>query len=645
MDRNELILQLRCYGNMDDVSGWTDEQMKKMLDGYQKKRQAVLYSKVCPYFTGVRKYDDFRQWIIGCSRRKGCDVTPLETRKWACECAQRCFFFKTETRDYWNTPLGCRFYSEAQKERKALKQTYICKCGKTFEKDTTADTTGYRLGGDFGAKHECFGCPFVVSLHGVPYEKIIGYECRASRKINYRTTADLPRTRDSFHVGRIHTLDLDFAREIWNYSRNLPGLDDSAKEMDKRGVCYGSDGRYCLSLYFSKTKAGVASLAAISDRFFEGKPERPDVTEEQEKQRVLEMIRKAKKSAKKPGAALTPSGDSAAAPRPIERITMEINFYKAQTAQNIIEIGKRLIEAKQQLPHGEWLPWLRDQIQFSEVSAQRFMRIAQEFSNTSTVTDLPYTKLLALLQVPEDDRDDFIQTTHLVKGEEKTVSEMSKRELEQAIKERDEARNAAAQARERESKADREAAAAREKSRQEYKNYMDALVKLEKTNESLQIARSQKQLDLQKITELEDTVKELESRPIEVAVQEPGEDIKKVLRAEGAADASLRYEKELAAAQRKLEEAKAQARQQAGLERDDTMISAGRFLDLLDSGYENFLMILNLSSADVIEQVVRKCVSKMREKIDELENKAALIRNGALMDQEFSLPPADGREG
>ena len=24
-------------------------------------------------------------------------------------------------------------------------QTYICKCGKTFEKSTTADTTGYVL--------------------------------------------------------------------------------------------------------------------------------------------------------------------------------------------------------------------------------------------------------------------------------------------------------------------------------------------------------------------------------------------------------------------------------------------------------------------------------------------------------------------
>ena len=42
-------------------------------------------------------------------------------------------------------------------------QTYICKCGKTFEKSTTADTTGYVLQ-DFSPQHECFGCPYIVTV-------------------------------------------------------------------------------------------------------------------------------------------------------------------------------------------------------------------------------------------------------------------------------------------------------------------------------------------------------------------------------------------------------------------------------------------------------------------------------------------------
>lgn len=64
--------------------------------------------------------------------------------------------------------------------------------------------------------------------------------------------------------------------------------------------------------------------------------------------------------------------------RPIETITAEIRILKARAGEDIIGIGQRLIEAKEQLPHGEWLPWLENEVQFSERSAQQFMRIAKE---------------------------------------------------------------------------------------------------------------------------------------------------------------------------------------------------------------------------------------------------------------------------
>lgn len=125
-------------------------------------------------------------------------------------------------------------------------------------------------------------------------------------------------------------------------------------------------------------------------------------------------------------------------PRDIQTITVEINTLKVVAGQSIIEIGERLIEAKAQLNHGEWLPWLSEQVQFSEASAQRFMRIAKEYGkpglNPSPVTDLGVSKALQLLALPDFLRDEFIEEKHEVNGVEKTVYEMTKKELDEAIK-------------------------------------------------------------------------------------------------------------------------------------------------------------------------------------------------------------------
>lgn len=117
--------------------------------------------------------------------------------------------------------------------------------------------------------------------------------------------------------------------------------------------------------------------------------------------------------------------------RPIEAITEEILFYKAQAGAAILEIGKRLNEAKAQLPHGEWLGWLQEKVDFSESTAQRFMRLAKEYENPSPVTDLGASKALVLLALPPLQRDEFL--------EENDAAGMSKREIEKAVKEKLEA--------------------------------------------------------------------------------------------------------------------------------------------------------------------------------------------------------------
>jgi hypothetical protein len=114
--------------------------------------------------------------------------------------------------------------------------------------------------------------------------------------------------------------------------------------------------------------------------------------------------------------------------RPLEVIESEINFYKSQTASGIIEIGKRLIEAKEQLQHGEWGRWLEEKVEFGERTAQRFMQVANEIQNTSALTDLPKSKVFALLDMPSDQREDFIKSN--------PVDDMTTRQLQEAIQEK-----------------------------------------------------------------------------------------------------------------------------------------------------------------------------------------------------------------
>lgn len=106
--------------------------------------------------------------------------------------------------------------------------------------------------------------------------------------------------------------------------------------------------------------------------------------------------------------------DAAFEERDIDVITEEINFYKQQAGMAILEIGKRLVEAKAQLSHGEWLPWLEKKVEFSERSAQQYIRLWKEYGKSATVADLGVRKALVLLALPENERDSFAGEAHVV---------------------------------------------------------------------------------------------------------------------------------------------------------------------------------------------------------------------------------------
>jgi myosin heavy subunit len=129
-------------------------------------------------------------------------------------------------------------------------------------------------------------------------------------------------------------------------------------------------------------------------------------------------------------------------------IAAEINMINYQTGRilltNAVEIGRRLKEAKDLLPHGEWGKWLEESVSFAQSTATRLMQLCEEYgpklqvsidedgsSNCASMHNLTYTQAVILLGLPAEEREEFIS--------DNDVGSMSTRELRQAIADRDQA--------------------------------------------------------------------------------------------------------------------------------------------------------------------------------------------------------------
>lgn len=219
--------------------------------------------------------------------------------------------------------------------------------------------------------------------------------------------------------------------------------------------------------------------------------------------------------------------------RDIETITGEILEAKRVGGEAILTVGRCLIEAKEALPHGKWLPWLNDKVGFSERSARRFMQLYRECTNRPALADLGAAKALTLLALPAEEREQFMAERHQVDGEEKAVVDMTSRELEKAIRERKEAQAAAER-----SAADARAA---EQARAKMEADMAALKQLYEAAQA--DAAAQKDKAGQSVREAEETAerlrRELEAlraTPVDVAVMAVDQEALDKARAEAAAE-------------------------------------------------------------------------------------------------------------
>lgn len=241
--------------------------------------------------------------------------------------------------------------------------------------------------------------------------------------------------------------------------------------------------------------------------------------------------------------------------RPIEVIEGEILFYKAQAGGAILEIGHRLIEAKKQLAHGQWLGWLEEKVQFSARTAQRFMKLAKGYRENDTLTHLGARKALVLLELEEAEREEFAAEMHEVNGAEKTVEDMTAEELEEAVRLRKEAEAEAEQLRDdlKVSEAKRSSAEVALNTAEREKKKLEDMAKAEqKKAKELLAAANKHEAEAKRLSGELDALKK---KPVEVAVREPSREEMETMaapmveaaRAEGNAEIA-RLKKALAAA-------------------------------------------------------------------------------------------------
>ena len=117
--------------------------------------------------------------------------------------------------------------------------------------------------------------------------------------------------------------------------------------------------------------------------------------------------------------------------RSIPQIEASIALHKENVVRGFLGIGQDLLDAKAQLhKHGAWMPWL-EKMGFNQSTANKYMKLAQEIQPGTYMATLPYSKAMALLALPAEEREGFAQE---VGAETRTAAEIKK-----LIRERDEA--------------------------------------------------------------------------------------------------------------------------------------------------------------------------------------------------------------
>lgn len=281
-----------------------------------------------------------------------------------------------------------------------------------------------------------------------------------------------------------------------------------------------------------------------------------------------------------------------------EQLAAEVNvrYHQAEglanmSAMMLADAGRRLIEIKGRIPHGQFESWCADNLEFSKSKAEKMMKLAERvddesslFSKTETFTDIGISRVWALLAAPEEVAAEVIETHD--------VSDMTVRELKEEIARLKEEKAAA------ERKADT----------------------LDHNNDDIrkELASMQKKLS--------ETVTEEEFNEMQAAAQAQKEDLTKELNEAKAAADEIQVKldkakedlKKLKAKQKELEAAKDEDVQKAIEETKADIVKAAK-----DDAHAEFAAALEQNAKDI---------RNLQETIETLEDEKAKLSNPTIME-------------
>ena len=328
----------------------------------------------------------------------------------------------------------------------------------------------------------------------------------------------------------------------------------------------------------------------------------------------------------------------------LQQLAVEIVTFDRQakiTAVSCaIEIGERLLEAKDLVPHGEWGNWLKQNVNYSQSTANNFMRLYKEYgndqgslfttmTNSQTIMNLDVSKALALTVLPAEEREEFVA--------EHDVENMSTRDLKEALQENKELKRQLEEKERQitESASQLDIAITERQKMQErlsktvnqnagYEKSLqmkiDAAKKLEEEKKAAEVKQKESE---KKVQELQRQMDNLKNQKSEVDQQMMGE-----LQAEAVKQAERRFAQEvekLKAEKEKAEQRAVEAEEKNRQLQSKASIEQSKELIVFDEKFKSFqdnynqinqlIARMEMPTAEKVRGAVRKLLSVMEQKL------------------------------